>query len=341
MTYLQPTTFATMLRLAACAVFATTPVLLHEAMAQYPSYPPEPTVIEYVVDPDWPQRPDELGPRGAIAGVEVDGDDQVWAVERTEVPVQVYSPEGKLVRSWGQGKLKGAHTLRFDPEGNVWVSDFSLHVLRKFTPEGELLMTLGMLGKAGDDEHHFNRPTDMAITPAGDIFVTDGYGNRRVVHFDAEGKFVKAWGEFGSGPGQFVLPHMIVVDRRGTLFVADRNSGRIQLFDQTGKFLEEWSNLIMPWGLWISPQDDLWVCGTSPQWWHKDGEYPPPKDQIFMRFSTDGRVRQLWTVPLGRDGEEKPGECNWLHCVALDSKGNIYAGDIMGKRLQKFVRTTE
>ena len=341
MTYLQPITSATILRLVACAMLATTTLSMHETMADCPSYPPESTVVEYVVEPSWRQRPEDLGPPGAIAGVEVDKDDQVWCVERTEVPVQVYAPDGKLVRSWGQGLLKGPHTLRFDGQGNVWVSDFHLHVVRKFTPDGELLMTLGTLGESGDDERHFYRPTDMAITPAGDIFVTDGYGNRRVVHFDAQGKFVKEWGEFGSGPGQFVLPHMIVVDSRGTLFVADRNSGRIQLFDQKGKFLEEWSNIIMPWGLWISSQDDLWVCGTSPQWWRKDGEYPPPKDQIFMRFSTDGRVQQLWTVPMGKDGEEQPGDCNWLHCVALDSKGNIYAGDIMGKRLQKFVRTAD
>jgi len=87
----------------------------------------------------------------------------------------------------------------------------------------------------------------------------------------------------------------------------------------------------------MSAQDDLWVCGSSPQSWPKDGK---PKDQIIMRFATNGKVRQLWTIPLGQDAQEKPGECNWLHCVALDSKGNIYAGDIMGKRAQKFARST-
>ena len=342
MTYPRPTNFRRMMGFAFCLLLTAATILLSSgAMADYPSYPLEPTVIEYTVEPNWRQRPETLGPLGAIAGVEVDKDDQVWCVERTKVPVQVYAPDGKLVRSWGEEHLKGPHTLRFDSQGNVWVSDFVLHVIRKFTPEGELLMTLGTPGESGDDANHFYRPTDMVITPAGDVFVTDGYGNRRVVHFDAEGKFVKAWGEFGSGPGQFVLPHMIVMDSRGTLFVADRNSGRIQLFDQAGKFLEEWSNIMMPWGLWMSAKDELWVCGTSPQPWQKDGKYPPPKDQVFMRFSTNGRVRQVWTVPMGKDGEEQPGDCNWLHCVALDSKGNIYAGDIMGKRLQKFARAAE
>lgn len=307
--------------------------------AGHPNYPPVPTVIEYVVDPDWRQRPDHLGPRGHVPSVAVDAEDQIWCLERTDVPVQVYSPEGRLVRSWGKGEITGPHSLRFDHQGNVWISDFINHVVKKFTPEGQLLLTLGTPGKPGEDDQHFNRPTDMAITPEGDVFVTDGYGNRRVVHFDRHGRFVKAWGSYGAEPDQFTLPHQIVVDSRGVLYVGDRNSGRIQLFDQQGRFLDQWTNLIMPWGLWISPQDELWVCGSSPQWWRKDGQYPPPKDQIFMRFSTDGRVQQLWTVPLGEDGQEQPGECNWLHCVAVDSQGNLYAGDILGRRLQKFIRT--
>jgi len=306
--------------------------------AAAPNTPPQPTVVEYVVDPAWPQRPAELGPRAAVPGVAVDQDDRIWCVERGEVPVQVYSTAGKLVRSWGRGRFGAPHSIRFDSRGNVWISDFKRHVVQKFTPDGELLLTLGVPDKAGEDETHFNMPTDMAITPAGDVFVSDGYGNRRVVRFDPQGKFVKAWGQYGGGPGDFCLPHQIVVDSRGVLYVADRNSGRIQLFDQEGKFLDQWTNLIMPWGLWISRQDELWVCGSSPQWWQKDGGYPPPKDQMFMRFSTDGKLRQLWTVPNGVDGQEQPGECNWLHGVALDSQGNLYASDINGKRLQKFVR---
>jgi hypothetical protein len=303
----------------------------------YPSYPIEPTVVEYVVDPSWPQRPDHLGPPAATAAIAVDREDRIWCLQRSEVPVQVYTTEGKLVASWGRGLFKAPHNLRFDPEGHVWIVDHEQHTVQKFTTDGKLLMTLGVPGKAGEDETHFNRPTDVAITPAGDLFVTDGYGNRRVVHFDKTGKFVKTWGKFGGGPGEFVLPHMIVVDSKGTLYVADRNSGRIQLFDQEGNFLEQWTNLIMPWGLWISDSDEIWCCGSSPQLWRKDGGYPPPKDQIFMRFSTDGKVRQLWTVPKGEDGKQQPGECNWVHSIALDSQGNVYVGDIMGKRAQKFV----
>ena len=308
------------------------------ARAGQPNYPPEPTVVEYAADPAWPQRPAEFGPRAAVPGIAVDGEDRVWCLERCPVPVQVYTVQGELVKSWGQDQFKSPHSLRFDVQGNVWITDHAAHVVKKFTPDGQLLLTLGTPGKPGEDESHFNGPTDTAITPAGDVFVSDGYGNRRVVHFDAQGKFVKAWGQYGSGPGQFCLPHQIVVDSRGILYVADRNAGRIHVFDQQGKALGEWNHLIMPWGLCITAADEIWACGSSPQAWFRDGSYPPPKDAVFMRFSTDGRVRQLWTVPVAKEGQEKPGECNWLHAVAVDSQGNLYAGDILGKRVQKLVR---
>jgi len=309
------------------------------APAGQPNYPPEPTVVEYAVDPAWPQRPAEFGPPAAVPGIAVDREDRVWCLERCAVPVQVYTVQGELVKSWGQDQFKSPHSLRFDGQGNVWITDHSAHVVKKFTPEGQLLLTLGTPGTPGEDESHFNGPTDTAVTPAGDVFVSDGYGNRRVVHFDAQGKFVKAWGRYGSGPGQFCLPHQIVVDSRGVLYVADRNAGRIHVFDQQGKALGEWNHLIMPWGLCITAADEIWACGSSPQAWFRDGSYPPPKDAIFMRFSTDGRVRQLWTVPVAEEGQEKPGECNWLHAVGVDSMGNLYAGDINGKRVQKFVRS--
>lgn len=319
-------------------------------MAQNLGFAKEPTITEYDVDPTWPQRPENISDKGWVSGLAIDDKDQVWFFRKGPDPVQVYTADGKFVRSWGEGQFVNPHQLRIDPEGNIWVADFGLHIVQKFTPEGKLLLTLGVRGEKGEDETHFNMPTDMAITPAGDIFITDGYGNRRIVHCDKNGKFVKAWGKYGTAPGSFVLPHAIVVDSKGRLYIADRNSGRIQVFDQDGKFLDQWSNLIMPWGISINAKDEIWVCGSSPHWWKRDGKYPEYKDQIFMRFSTDGRVQQVWQIPLGDIGEDKnhpdvshlkPGEAVGVHCIAQDSKGNLFVGEIYSERAQKFTAITK
>jgi hypothetical protein len=180
----------------------------------------------------------------------------------------------------------------------------------------------------------------MAIAKSGDIFVADGYGNARVVHFDKTGKFVRDWGQLGSKPGEFSIPHAIAVDSKNRVYVADRNNVRIQVFDPNGKLLDIWSNLIVPWGFHVNKNDEIWVCGSSPMHWReKDGALGcPPKDQIFMKFNPDGKLLHLWVAPMCLiEGTEKPGELNWVHCIAEDSKGNLYAGDIKGKRAQKFV----
>jgi len=291
----------------------------------------------YRVDPTWPKKPANVT-WGDVPGVAVDATDQVWIFTRTAPNLQVYSPAGDLVTTWPHLEHKSAHHIKFDGEGNVWLADVGLHTVRKFTPDGKLLLTLGTPGVEGVDETHMNKPTDMAITPAGDIFVSDGYGNNRVVHFDRTGKFVKAWGKLGSGPGEFNLPHAICLDAKGRLYVADRSNARIQVFDQNGAFIEQWRNLIVPWGLSITPKDEIWACGSSPTL-ERNGQGMagiPPADQVFMRFSTAGRLLELWCPKLGLEGQEKPGETDWVHAIAMDSKGNLYAGDIKGKRVQKF-----
>src|SRR5262249_39587192 len=131
------------------------------------------------------------------------------------------------------------------------------------------------------------------------------------------------------------LVHAIVADQRDRLLVADRNNARIQIFDRSGNFLEQWCNLMVPWGLWVSPRDEVWACGSSPAAWRDDAYAlaTPPHDQIWMKFDHAGRVLQLWSVPLGN----KPGQLDWVHCIVTDSRGNVYCGDNKGKRVQKFV----
>ncbi|NBV85159.1 MAG: hypothetical protein EBS01_02580 [Verrucomicrobia bacterium] len=298
---------------------------------------------QYEVVPDWPHV--QAGwKQGQIPGIAVDKDDNVWVYARTNPSVQVYASDGHIVRSWGDtDKRCIPHGIYFDREGAVWLVDCGLHVVRKFTREGKLLMTLGTLGEPGEDEHHFDKPTGVTVTPSGEIFVSDGYGNNRIVHFDAQGCYVKAWGRLGVEPGQFSIPHAIISDSKGRLYVADRNNVRVQVFSTEGTLLDIWGNILVPWTFYMSSSDQIWVCGSSPMPWTIDPKYPmaplgcPPKDQLFMKFSTEGKVLQVSTFLKGEDEQEKPGELNWVHAIAFDSHDNLYLGDIIGRRVQKFV----
>lgn len=302
-------------------------------------YPRVNVALHFEVEADWPRKPADYY-WGAVPGITVDKKDHVYVFTRATPPVQVYDAKsGKLLRTWGDKEIAKAHHIRIDKDGHVWTTDIEHHTVQKFTPEGKLLLTIGEKGKSGRDQTRMYMPTDVAVAPNGDVYVSDGYGNARVVHFDSEGKFVNEWGELGSSPGQFSIPHSLGVDSKGRVYVADRNNARVQVFDAKGKLLDVWNNLIVPWGVWVTPQDDIWVCGSSPmQWRASDTNLGcPPKDQIFMKFSPEGRVLQLFTVPKGLDGLERPGEVNWVHAIAFDSQGNMFLGDIIGKRAQKFV----
>lgn len=303
-------------------------------------YPRINLAVGYEVDSGWPKAArDVVANWGAMAGIAIAPGGEVWTFNRGKTPVQVFSPDGGPVRSWGQGEFDEPHQLRFDHAGNVWLVDSGLHLVRKYTRDGELLFTLGVKGEAGEDSTHFNQPTDVAVTPAGDVFVADGYGNNRIVHFDAEGKFVKSWGGLGTEPGKFSLPHSIALDSKGRLYVADRNNARIQVFDQSGRFLDQWRDLMVPWHVVVTEADEIYVCGSSPMRWPKI-PIPglivgiPPKDQLVMVFSPDGRVKRLWTFPKGT----RPGEIDWVHALAVDRNGDLYLGDIQGRRPQRFRR---
>lgn len=309
-----------------------------------PAYPRINLAPQYEVVPDWPQRPPGIE-WAAVSAIALDRAGNVWIYTRRNPTVQVYSPEGRYLQGWTEENPKTVpHGLKFDRDGNVWLVDMGLHVARKFSPEGQLLQVLGTVGVPGEDATHFFQPTDIAFAPNGDIFVSDGYGNSRVVRFDASGKFLNAWGSLGVTPSRFSIPHAIAVDSQGRVYVADRNNVRIQIFSPEGRLLDSWDNVVVPWGFWISPRDEIWVCGSTPMAWRVDPKYPrsplgcPPHDQVIMQFNPAGRVIELTKLPKGEDGREEPGQVNWLHTIALDAEGNLYAGDIIGKRAQKFLR---
>lgn len=327
---------------AASVIAAAAAFMLSAARDAAAQYPKINLSYGYEVDPSWPKKPDAIKWR-FVTGVTVDSKDRVWTLNSLDPPVQVYDTEGNLLDSWGEGQFVLPHFIRIDSDGNVWAADFRQHTIRKFTPEGELLLTLGTPNEPGGDESHLSGPTDMAIAPSGEIFATDGYGNNRIMHYDSAGKFIKSWGKLGVKAGELSQPHSIVMDSKGRLYVAERNNCRIQVFDQQGNSLAQWRNLVNPWGLCITPQDEILVSGSSPKRWTDLGNLGnPPTDQLVMKLDTEGRALELWTFPLARPGELIPGHLDWVHGIAVDSQGNLYLSDVADEsithRVQKFRR---
>jgi hypothetical protein len=309
----------------------------------FPDYPKVDLSVGFKLVDGWPQKPAGVT-WGAMASMTIDPSGNIWTFNRGKNPIQIFRPDGTFVRMWGEGgTFKNPHQLRFDKDGNLWAADNGYHTVRKFSPDGTVLLTLGTKDHSGEDQTHFNQPTDMAIAPSGDVFISDGYVNSRVVHYDKNGTFVKAWGKLGVGPGEFSLPHGIALDSHGRLYVVDRNNARVQVFEQSGKYVTEWRNIITPWAIWITPSDDIYVCGSSPSRWRETPSRGvqmngvPAKDQMVVKFAPDGRVKSIWMFPLGPEGRDtQPGELNWVHGIAVDARGDLYLGDIRGKRAQKF-----
>ena len=309
-----------------------------EPEAARPYYPRADLAVGYVVDPQWPLLKPAI-PWGAMAGVAVDGHGNIWTLNRGTQPVQVFSPEGRLLQVWPNTYVKAGHQIRIDRDGNIWIPDYRLHVVRKLDRSGQLLMTIGIPSWPGADDRRFNMPTDVAFAPNGDVFISDGYANNRIVHCDANGKFIKSWGKLGVAEGEFSLPHSIVMDSKGLLYVADRNNNRIQVFDQSGRFVRAWTGMMVPWTIFMTRNDELYVIGSSPSRWNP-GEMMigiPPKDQLVMRLNTDFQVLSWWTFPFQPDAAKmKPGDLNWVHGIAVDADGNLFLGDVNGNRIQKF-----
>ncbi|MDZ4860138.1 MAG: peptidyl-alpha-hydroxyglycine alpha-amidating lyase family protein [Candidatus Hydrogenedentes bacterium] len=326
-------------------IFALTLCSLAVVCSAFAAYPKTNLAPGYEVDPAWPKKPADFA-WYVVTGVAVDKQDRVWIfnTSKNDPAVQVYdATTGNYLFGWGAGMFKNPHFIRIDAEGNVWCADYGRHVIRKFSETGKLLLTLGTVDMPGRDETHLNMPTDMAITPNGDVFVTDGYGNNRIVHYDKHGRFIKSWGQLGVGAGDLSQPHAIAMDSKGLLYVCERNNCRIQVFDQDGKSMAQWRNLINPWGITIIPNDEIIVSGSTPARWSERGNLGnPPHDQIVMKFDATGRALEQWAFPLCADGNWKPGMTAWAHGTAVDSKGNLYISDVADDdkehRVQKFTR---
>jgi DNA-binding beta-propeller fold protein YncE len=197
---------------------------------------------------------------GRVSMVANDLQNNVYVLHRNGNidPLVVFDAEGNYLRSWGKGVIDDPHGVRVDRENNVWVVDRAGAIL-KFTTTGKLLMTIGTKGVRGNDDKSFGSPTDIAWDSQGNTYIADGYGNSRVAKFDKSGKYVMSWGTPGSGPSQFRTVHSIQFDSKDRAYVSDRENNRIQIFDASGKLLNTWNHLGSTQGIWISPEDEMYV----------------------------------------------------------------------------------
>jgi DNA-binding beta-propeller fold protein YncE len=307
---------------------------------------PDIPVVHYKAVPEWPKPP--LGDKGFAAGpwnywqvpgIAIKRDGNILVLHRGEFPILEYKPNGDFVAPWGdvkfdQGKVMyvakadrtadisgyqavygppgcnncGAHEIRVDSQGNVWAIDAPAHVITKMNPQGRTIMTLGTRGKRGMTENTFYMPTDIAFAPNGELVVTDGYGSARVVRFSTDGKYLGQFGSRGNGPGQFQLPHNLVIDAKGQIYISDRDNQRIEIFDPKGTYLREWRDVGAISSLVMTRDQKIWTGGV-------------------LR-DLDGKALER----LPGEGANARG-----HGAAVADNGDIYLGLLAGT-VAKFVR---
>ena len=298
---------------------------------------------------------------GSVSAVNVDVDGvHVWAGDRcgsnscagSDVdPIVKLDPDGTVVQSFGAGLITWPHGMDVDSEGNVWVADARSanarelerfpnaggtgHAVIKFSPEGEVLLTLGTPGEAGDPPTHFTEPNDVVVGPDGSIYVGESHGAQfldeagpgaigRISKFAPDGTFIKSWGSWGYGDGQFRAPHSLAFDSQGRLFVADRGNRRIQIFDQEGNHLDTWYQFSRISGIFIDDNDVLYAIDSE-----SDDNYNPGWRKGLRIGSA--RTGEVWYFirehvserPSGMGGFGSMGEG-----VTVDAEGNIIAGEV-------------
>jgi peptidylamidoglycolate lyase len=262
--------------------------------------------------------------------------DHPWLTEPdtaliTEPPLlRLDRATGKTEGAFGQGRFVVPHGLRVDGEDHLWVTDVGLHQVFELDHEGEVLRAFGVPREPGSDSSHFDQPTDVAVAADGTIYVADGYGNSRVVVFSADGSYEREWGVFGTGPAQFDTPHSIAIDLEGRVLVADRGNARVQRFDRTGQYLDEWKSAALgrPWALTVGKDGSVFVVDGGDQ-----NPVPPDRSQV-LRLGPDGAVLESWSSFGNKDGQ-----LYWGHAIAVSAADEVFVGDVrFGMRVQKFTR---
>ena len=263
-----------------------------------------------------------------VGGISIDKQDRVYVFNRGAHPLLIFDREGNFQSTWGEGIFKHAHGSCVDEDGNVLCTDDFNHTVRKFTADGKMLMTLGTEDKPSDTGYvnmfdffaslvtitkgggPFNRPTGVAVGPSGNIYISDGYGNAQVHKFSQDGKHLSSWGEPGTGPSQFRLPHNVWVDKKERVWIPDRENSRIQIFDSEGKLLDMWTDQLRPTDLFIDDDDIVYISDLA--------------DRVRI-YSIDGKLLTEW----GATGSDRQKALFIApHAIAVDSQGSIYVGEV-------------
>lgn len=292
---------------------------------------------------------------GDVGGVGVDTQDRIYVFHRGTHPVIVLDRDGNYLRSWGDGLFPRAHGVHIGPDDTIYLTDDGDHTVRKCSLEGKVLLTIGTPGQRGSYGLPFRGCTHTALSPDNEIYVSDGYGNARIHKYAPDGRLLMSWGQAGCGPGEFNLPHNISCDADGWVYVADRENHRIQVFDRNGRFETQWHNLHRPSGMYMPPGKCpiCYVGEIGPYYAFSRGA--PNLGPRLSILANDGTLlARITTEPAAGTG---PGQFLSPHGIAVDSRGDIYVGDVSYtawpslfpglpvpeplRSLQKFERITE
>jgi DNA-binding beta-propeller fold protein YncE len=282
---------------------------------------------------------------GAAIKVQVDHSDgkSIWVFDRCGSsdcgnsmvpPIQKFDASGKLLRAFGAGMFNQPHGFYVDKDGNVWVADERAKngkgaVVVKFSPQGQVLMTLGKPGMPGNGPDLLDGPSGVVVAANGDIYVADGHGgtsNDRIVKFNKDGKFILAWGKHGKGPGEFDTPHGIALDSAGRVYVADRANNRVQVFEGDGKFVAEWKQFGRPSDVAIDKNDTIYVADSQSNATNNPGF----KQGIRIGSAKDGKVTAFIPEPSAAVGAPEG--------VGVDDAGNVYGGWTAKMAVRRFVK---
>ena len=288
----------------------------------------------------WAKCPPGWSWREATA-VAVDSRDRVYVFNRGDHPLMIFDRNGAFLASWGEGLFARPHGICIGPDDAIYLTDDADHTVRKFSPDGRLLLTLGTSGqpsntgatsmdfrtivRAGPPFHY---PCNVALSPEGEIYVSDGYGNARVHKFAPDGRLLFSWGEPGKGPGQFHIPHGIAVNRDGLVFVADRENSRVQLFTPKGEYVSEWTDMARPCQVCFDPSGKCYVAELGYRAGMWPGTTAPTPDATGGRvsiFDPAGKLLARWG---GGTNPTAPGDFFAPHDIAVDSRGDIYVAEV-------------